>query len=109
MQALPVLPLAPLTERTTTRPPTEEAELGPLQTAAARRWLRDPQGGLPFLSGRARPAQAVSVLQVGTPTRAEAVSCPRHSRQAWPNGVATAGAPCGPLGCALGLRSTSPG
>lgn len=30
MQALPVLPLAPLTDRTTTRPPTEEAELGPL-------------------------------------------------------------------------------
>lgn len=30
MQALPVLPGAPLTDRTTTRPPTEEAELGPL-------------------------------------------------------------------------------
>lgn len=36
MQALPVHPLAPLTDRTTTRPPTEEAVLGPLCGPPAR-------------------------------------------------------------------------
>lgn len=108
MQALPVLPLAPLTgprPALLQRKPSWGLSADRHSPAMAQGPTSQP--ALPLWPGETSTGSVSTAGRDPNPSRGSLL--PPHSSQAWPSGVTAAGAPCGPLGCAPSMRSTSPG